>query len=77
MPPTESEEEVKEVKGLKILSPNKPLTRLLVSLAQIKTGINSYKPKTEIRQILNVIVIMGVYTDDNKLTMITELKLLL
>ena len=36
MPPLEGdEEEVKEGKGLKILTPNKPLTRLPILLAQI------------------------------------------
>ena len=44
--------EVKEVKGLKILIPNKLLTRLPVLLAQVKAGNNSYKLKSKIRQIL-------------------------
>ena len=44
MPPLESdEEEVKEGKGLKILTPNKLLTRLPISLVQVKAGNNSYK----------------------------------
>ena len=51
MAPPEGDEEVKEGKGLKILTPNKLLTRLPVLLAQIKAGNNSYKIK-EIRQIL-------------------------
>ena len=34
------EEEVKEVKGLKILTPNKLLTRIPTLLAQIKAGNN-------------------------------------
>ena len=38
--------------GLKILVPNKLLTRLPILLAQIKAGNNSYKFKNEIRQIL-------------------------
>ena len=38
--------------GLKILTPNKLLTRIPILLAQIKTGNNSYKLKNEIRQIL-------------------------
>ena len=46
------EEEVKEGEGLKILTPNKLLTRLPILLAQIKAGNNSYKLKNEIRQIL-------------------------
>ena len=48
----ESDEELKEGKGLKILTPNKFLTRLPISLAQIKAVNNSYKLKNEIRQIL-------------------------
>ena len=38
--------------GIKILTPNKLLTRLPVLLVQIKAGNNSCKLKTEIRQIL-------------------------
>ena len=49
MPPLEGDEEVKEVKGLKRLTPNKLLTRIPVSLAQVKAGSNSYKLKNEIR----------------------------
>ena len=53
IPPLEGqEEEVKEGKGLNILTPNKPLTRLPILLAQIKVGNNLYKLKNEIRQIL-------------------------
>ena len=40
---------VKEGKGLKILTPNKLLTRLPILLAQIKAGSNSYKLKNEMR----------------------------
>ena len=46
------EEEVKEGQGLSILTPNKLLTRLPISLAQIKAGKNSYKLKNEIREML-------------------------
>ena len=49
--PEGDEEEVKEGKGLKILTPNKLLTRLPILLAQIKAGNNSYKLKNKIRQI--------------------------
>ena len=49
------EEEVKEVKGLKILTPNKLLTRLPILLARIKAGNNSYKLKNEIKKILNLL----------------------
>ena len=38
--------------GLKILTPNKLLTRLSLLLAQAKAGSNSYKLKNEIKQIL-------------------------
>ena len=37
------EEELKEGKGLKVLTPNKLLTRLPILLAQIKAGNNSFK----------------------------------
>ena len=49
------EEEVKEVKGLKILSPNKLLTRLPVLVSHIKDGNNAWKLKNEIRQILSFV----------------------
>ena len=53
MPPVEGDEEdVTEGKGLKILTPNKLLTRLPILLAQIKARNNSYKLKNEITQIL-------------------------
>ena len=39
-------------KGLKILTSNQMLSRLLISLAQLKAGNNSEKRKNEIRQIL-------------------------
>ena len=52
MSPREGDEEVKEGKGLKILTPNKLLATLPISLAQIKDGNNSYKLKNEIRKIL-------------------------
>ena len=38
--------------GLKILTPNQMLTRLPISLAQLKAGNNSEKLKNEIRQLL-------------------------
>ena len=38
--------------GLKILTTNQILSRLLISLAQLKAGNNSEKLKNEIRQIL-------------------------
>ena len=45
----EEEEEVKEEKGLKILTLNKLLTRLPILVAQTKAGNNSNKLKNEIR----------------------------
>ena len=41
-----------EGSGLKILTPNQMLSRLPISLAQLKAGNNSEKLKNEIRQIL-------------------------
>ena len=41
-----------EGQGLKILTPNQMLSRLPISLAQLKVGNNSEKLKNEIRQIL-------------------------
>ena len=46
------EEEVREGNGIKLLTPNKLLTKLSIVLAQIKAGNTSYNLKTEIRQIL-------------------------
>ena len=46
------EEEIKEGKGLKILTQNKLLTRIPILLIQIKAGNNSCKVKTGIRLIL-------------------------
>ena len=39
--------------GVKILTPNQMLSRLLISLAQLKAGNNSEKLKNEIRQLLH------------------------
>ena len=47
-PPKRKNEET----GLKILTPNKLLTRFPILLAQINAGNNSYKLKNEIKQIL-------------------------
>ena len=41
-----------EGKGLKILTPSQMLSRLPISLAQLKAGNNSEKLKNEIRQLL-------------------------
>ena len=42
-----------EVLGLKILTPNQMLSRLSITLAQLKAGNNSEKLKNEIRQLQN------------------------
>ena len=41
-----------EGKGIKILTPNQMLSRLPITLAQLKAGNNSDKLKNEIRQLL-------------------------
>ena len=41
-----------EGKGLKILTPNQTLSRLPITLAQLKAANNSEKLKNEIRQLL-------------------------
>ena len=57
MPELESEESAAErrnqsPKELKILTPDQMLSRLPISLAQLKAGNNSQKLKNEIRQLL-------------------------
>ena len=57
MPELESEESAAESrnqpgKRVKILTPDQMLSRLLISLAQLKAGNNSQKLKIEIRQLL-------------------------
>ena len=42
----------KQGQGMKILTPNQMLSRLPISLAQLKAGNNSEKLKNEIRQLL-------------------------
>ena len=44
--------EQQEGKGLKILTPSQMLSRLPISLAQLKAGNNSEKLKNEIGQLL-------------------------
>ena len=41
-----------EEQGIKILMPSQMLSRLPITLAQLKTGNNSEKLKNEIRQLL-------------------------
>ena len=45
-------EQKQEGQGIKILTPNQMLSRLPISLAQLKAGNNSKKLKNEIRQLL-------------------------
>ena len=57
MPELESEESAAERrnqqgKGIKILTPNQMLSRLPITLAQLKAGNNSDKLKNEMRQLL-------------------------
>ena len=57
MPPLEGhEEQVKERNELKILTPDKLLTRFPILLAHIKAGNNSNNLKNEIRQILYLLM---------------------
>ena len=63
--------EVKEGKGIKVLTPNKVSTWLPILLAQIKAGNNSYKLKNEIKQILYLLyqhnkITKKVYNNLNK-----------
>ena len=46
------EESASRGEGLNILTPNQMLSRLPISLAQLKAGNNSEKLKNEIRQLL-------------------------
>ena len=48
--------------GLNILTPNEMLTRLLITLAQLKAEKNSEKPKNEIRQLLYSLCISKTLT---------------
>ena len=47
-----TEQQQKQGQGIKILTPNQMLSRLPISLAQLKPGNNSQKLKNEIRQLL-------------------------
>ena len=48
-------------RGLKILTPSQMLSRLPISLAQLKTGNNSEKLKNEIRQLLHSLQVEKTY----------------
>ena len=50
-----NEEEVRERKGIDILTPNRLLFRLAILLAQKKAANNLYKLKNKIRQILYIL----------------------
>ena len=50
-----NEEEVREGKGIDILTPNKLLFSLAILLAQKKAANNLYKLKNKIRQILYIL----------------------
>ena len=52
MPDLETEKYAAEREGLKILTPQQMVSRLPISLAQLKTGNSSEKLKNEIRQLL-------------------------
>ena len=47
-----NEKQSQSAKGLKILTPQKMLSSLPISLAQLKAGNNSQKLKNEVRQLL-------------------------
>ena len=51
--------------GLKLLTPNQMLSRLPISLAQLKAGNNSEKLKNEIRQLQ---LLYSLYRSKRKLT---------
>ena len=55
MPLLNGNEEIKEEKELKIMTPNKLLIRLSILLTQIKAETKSYKLKKEGRQMLYVL----------------------
>ena len=55
MPLLKGNEEMKEEKELKIMTPNKLLVRLSILLTQIKAETKSYKLKKEGRQMLCVL----------------------
>ena len=53
--PFEGDEEVKEEKGSKIITPKKLLTRLPILLAQIKARNNSHQFKNKMKQISHLL----------------------
>ena len=70
MPELESEESAPERrneqgKGVKILTPNQMLSRLPISLAQLKAGNNSEKLKNKIRPLLYSLYTSKKLTKEN------------
>ena len=60
--------QIQQGKGLKILTPNQMLSRLPISLWQIKAGNNSRNLKNEIRQLLYLFTVQKIWP--NKYTII-------
>ena len=50
--PIDETDDEQEGEGLEILTPKQMITRLSISLAQLKAGNNSEQLKNEIRQLL-------------------------
>ena len=64
MPPLKSDQgEIKEGKGLKILTPNKLYTRLQALLSQMLSGNDSCKLKNKIRRILYLLYQHNKFTE--------------
>ena len=59
----EPKNEKKSGKGLKALTPNQMLSRLPITLAQLKAGNNSEKLKNEIRQLYSLYRSKNVQSD--------------
>ena len=68
MLPLEGDKEVKEGKGLKILTPNKVSTRLPVLLAQIKAGNNSNNLKMKSDKYFFIRNQTNTFYQHNKIT---------
>ena len=58
-----SENQNQSGKGLKILTPDQMLSRLPITLAQLKAGNNSEKLKNEIRQLYSLYRSKNVQSD--------------
>ena len=67
MPPLQGDKEkVKERKGLKVLTPNKLLTRLSILLTQIKAGNSSEALKNQIKEMLYLLYERTKITQNRK-----------